>query len=911
MSEITYKQQEYYSIETIEERLSQALGSDEWNNIKKTDLGQNLLKLGANIVHMDAMAFFTGLDQMFKSTVTLKGYLEEIAKSKGVIPRTYISANLTLSLYSKASIRSFLPMDLSLKVGGKTFYNVGDTTIGQSGNPATLVMYEGSAVREASEAGRPLGSSWSYTQFKAVQSEKIGDRVVRKFIVLPREVYVDSIIVESSVSWDVPFLRWNQVKTWYGVRQTDRAWKLGKDYLGRYIIEFGDGVYGREYPTSEIVGVRYVLSGGSGVEIDDYTNLKLYNQDVNEVTGDFVLGGVSNVVDGQSEVNTTDLHLEIEAADNTRDSLITEDDHQNYLEGRADVLYASVKAERHANPPNLEYFNTVKYAIKPNADGGTFNDADIQLYLGKNGLKTVEYASTQVKRANFNVVIAFSSLAGYTASGIQSQIQSIVETDLSWSGLGFNETISEERIYSLIKDIEGLDVSSVEISVEYIYTNELTGGVEFNFNSGDVIPLRFYPRRFRLYMDSDIFIEGVTARDNGLGYLYGDVEGRERFNWSATGLPANSFTVGDLMLMGQGTNKFSLVDLRKSVGGVSTIEFLSTPTASCWCDRYNEILTVESVGSGNYRIRSYAFPDSFLDMEGFNYVQLSSNYAYTGVTKESPLTHPTGTTTPAAVTYFDSYVYIAWNVTSGNKRLYRYRIMNGAIEAADSTYNSIGYLELSSKEIRSITSMDNAFSDGANVLAIATGGTTNQSGMDVVLDFDIADECVFEQDFFRASIEGQYTLGMGWFGTAFVAGSLYAIMNGADTGGVSVMVKLYSMNADGTCVIKVLSDDSITGLTNIVYSIFNAEANVFGFSVDEYNLYKVGFDDINTPPVLRAGNGAGDLTSIAEIAQIRYDLQELIFSMSITGSLKYESENDLSFVDEEMPILSDLIIYSK
>jgi len=195
-----FKQKDYYNLSEIEARLANTLSSEEWENIKKTDIGQNLLRVGANIVHLDAMAFFTGLDQMFKSTVTMSGYLEEIAKSKGIVPKTYISANITLSLYSLASTRSFLPMDFSVQVGGNTFYNVGDVTIGQSSNPTTLVVYEGSVVREASEAGRPQGSSWTYSQFGAVQSERIGDRVVRKYIILPRETYVDSVIVESGVS---------------------------------------------------------------------------------------------------------------------------------------------------------------------------------------------------------------------------------------------------------------------------------------------------------------------------------------------------------------------------------------------------------------------------------------------------------------------------------------------------------------------------------------------------------------------------------------------------------------------------------------------------------------------------------------------------------------------------------------
>lgn len=900
---IKYKQEEYYDINAIEERLSKALGSDSWENIKKTDLGQNLIAFGANVVHMDAMAFFTGLNQMFKSTVSLQGYLEEIAKSKGVIPKTYISANLTITLYAKTSIQSFLPMDLSLKVGGKTFYNVDDVTIGTSTSPTTVVLYEGNVVREASSAGRPAGNSWSYTQFKAVQSEKIGDRVVRKYIILPREVFVDSIIVESSVSWDVPFLRWNRVKTWYGVRQSDRAWKLGKDYLGRYIIEFGDGVYGREYPTSEIVGIRYILSGGSGIQVADFAGIKLYKQDINDVSESFVIGGVSDLVDGQSEVNMGDLHLEIEESDNARESLITEDDHKNYLESRADVLYANIKAERHSNPPNIKYFNTVRYFVKPNSDGGTFNNSDILNVLGKRGLKTVEYENIPAKRTNFNVTVVFRALAGFIPSAVQSQIQSVISQEFDWSGLGFNETISEERVYSLIKDVQGLDLQSLDVSVEYVKTNELNGSNLFVFHTNEVVPLRFYPKRFRLFLDSDSLV--MSARDNGAGALYGDVKNRERF-YMTTMTESNTFGVGGLVLIGSGTSEFFAIDVRKAEGGVSKVVFPSNVSASCWCDRYNEIVTLENVSG--WKIRAYSFPESFLDIEGFNYVQLSDVYTFSMPSKEIALSTPAGAVGVYAVTYFDGYIYVVWQMGSGNHRLYRYRVMSSSIDTEDLNYNGVGYLDLSEKPVVSIIAVDSGLSNGSSVLVISTEGVSGESGLDVVVDFDLSDECVFELDFFRDSVAAQFTLPVSWGGLSTSNGYVYSVVSSLDFSN-PVLVRLGSMGNDGSCVIKILSDDSVAGLVSAVYSIYNAVADVFAYSKTEYKLYKVGFDGSQVPPIVRAGQGSGDLTSVAKLADIRYDILQLVFASTVTGTLRYESETDLAFVDEEMSVLGELIIY--
>ena len=111
-------QQDYYSVDEIVARLQPVLGSDEWEQLKATDLGQSLLRTGANIVHQDAMAFFIGLNEFFLSTNTMSGYLEEIAKSNGVIPETYQSANLTITLYSNSEAKSYAPMDFSFSFGG-------------------------------------------------------------------------------------------------------------------------------------------------------------------------------------------------------------------------------------------------------------------------------------------------------------------------------------------------------------------------------------------------------------------------------------------------------------------------------------------------------------------------------------------------------------------------------------------------------------------------------------------------------------------------------------------------------------------------------------------------------------------------------------------------------------------------
>lgn len=895
------KQEEYYSISAISARLSEALGSDEWTSIKATDLGQALIAWASNVVYMDAQAFFLGLNQMLKSTVTQQGYLEEIAKSRGVIPKTYISANLTVILRSATNSKTYLPLDFCIEVGGKKFYNITDITIPNT--PTTIILYEGSAIREASQAGTPSFNLWSYTKFKAPQSEKVGDKIVRRYILLPRETFTDSIVVETGSSFVLSFVRWTETDSWYGVSQTSRVWKLRKDFLGRYIVEFGDGVYGREFPVDDIVGIRYLVSGGSGITITDFSSYKLRYQDVQDITSTFIVTSVSNLVDGSSEINMADLHLEIERKENTRESLVRKQDYINYLEGRSDVLSASVKAERDEDPPNIEYFNTVTYAIKANTEAGNFNDAEIQAEFARIGLDTVEFKNIVAKRNKFNVNVEFSPLTGYVAATVQNDIQGILDSAFAWENLGFEEIISESRVYNLIKDVEGLDLDSLVVTVEAVYTDESSGVTEFDWVDGNIINLKFYPKRFRLFVDSDILNIGTVARDNGLGSLYGDVAGVEKFDFANTNPSACSMLFGNLLMIGAGDSAtLNLIDLRKDVGAVSKITFKATVNAITWCDKYNEIITLED--STGYKLRAYSFPSSFFDADSFSYIQIQDVYTYADYTHTLSLTPPSGFTIIQAIQYFDNYIYVIWQEAGGATSLFRYRITQSGIEAFDATYE----IALDTTKVyANMAVAEGVYSTAKNVLYLCAALVGTESGIDAIIDFDITDDATFEKNFLGTSIAAVYT-GINWKGISTDGTNIYGALTSTETT-TTIILKMYSITEAGACNLKALSNTSMTEMTCALYDIYASVQKVYFYNADDFKFYYVGSNATAEAPTERAGTTTGDVASITKLATIHYDMLTCEFDETVTNAtLRYEAETNLEYQNEELAIVNDVTV---
>lgn len=908
---VEFKQQDFYDIDAIQERLSAVLGSDAWQNLQNTDIGKQLIQVCANTIHLDAMAFFNGLNQVFKSTVSEKGYLEEIAKSKGVIPRTYTSATLSVSIvYNITSEANYAPMDLSVEVQGKRFYNIVDVKLIQN-TPQVITLHEGQVVREANTGGKPSAFAWSYGVQATIQSELVGNKEVRKYLILPTNVLVDSITVDSAINFSSPQTRWGKTESWFDNNQTSRVWKLGKDYVGRYLVNFGDGVYGRKYVTTEIMGIKYLLSSGAGVSVTNYNTVKVYSQDVYDVSGNYTVS-VIGFADGASEISLSDLAQEIEVSENKRKALIQDTDYENYLESRSDVLFASVQTERKNSPPNIEFFNTVKYCIKPIAENSGYNDADIQEYLTKHGLETVDFMNMPTEKAKFSLGIQFGVLTGYTFATVQSAIQTIVEGAFTWNTLGFGEVITYERVFALISGVEGLNLSTLNIQVFYIDTDKDTGDTELTVHENDLVTLRFYPKRFRLYIKSTDFT--TDARDDSNGNIYGDIAGGEAFDVTdKLNMMRTSTNIGGMVVLGTGSVP-KLIDLRKATGGVSNVQTGYNVVCSTWCETYKELLSIEVATTP--RIRAYNVQDGFVEIGGRVYLQNVSDYTFRTSTKELNIGSLPAGTSIACCTYLDNYLYIAFTVDSAASFIKRYHITNTDI-VEDTYYNDgVGFITLSGKPVLQMVGTMYGFNTGKAVLYMVTdnSGAPTESGLDIITEVNDTIHCNYEPDFFNGDAHDVFATkgytGITWGGISTDGQNLYCVLDCTESNNKTKIVKLYSMSDIGLFNIVDLSDNSIEGLCGPVFYLYNGVAKVYAYSTGMFNYYSVPYNGNVSVPVKRAGqNVTGNSTSIVKVGELYYDTMTLKYLKDMVCTLMYEVEDEtLTFSSVEIVSLDSLEI---
>lgn len=889
---MSFVQSDFYDVETIKTRLSQALSTEEWENIKQTDLGQALLAFGANVIHQEAMAFYTGFDQFFKSTVTLKGYLEALAKSSGVVPKTFSSASLSLTLTASQN-RTYGPLDFSAEVSGTRFFNLSDITISTS--PTTIVLYEGVVVREASSAGITPFYSWSYSQMSAPISVLVGSQVIRKYVVLPDNIFLISLIVESTPALNIVPVRWIKVDSWFDQTAISKAYVLEKDYLGRYKVVFGDGIYGLPYPSSEIVIVRYLLSQGANVSISDYntSNIKIYNQDFSEITSLFTVSSSSTFSPGFSEINFDDLKLEIEQKQSSRDVLVRLEEYENYLIGRSDVLAAVVIAERDADPPNVEYFNTVRYACKPTVEGVLFNNTDIQNYFSRYGLETVDFMKTDPLIGLFNVQILVTALPGYSIGTVVASVTSILTDAFSWNSLGFQEKLTTSRIYNLLAGIEGINLASLEITVYPIYTDTTTGVIEFDYTNANVIYLPFIPRRYKIFVECDEFGPIANRRDNGMGYIYGDFVGEERLTNTNVTAP-NFLNISNMLFICNGSTTGRLIDLRNSQGATSSLTFSNNVFGIAWDSYYKRLISVES-NTGTYYIRTMPLPNEVFDPEGYTYLQLNPIVPLTSHTIDFNVTPPANTDGVSAIVYYGFYIYILWHLSSGNHRIVRYRVTQSAIDTADALWgNGSGYIETSTKDYYGGAVIENIFYD-EDVLFLAS-----ESGIDAIRDFNTIIPS-YQSDFFNDATK---YVGIS---ADNVNKALYVTVSMA----YDVTEKITAISVSGTGTVRVLSNGSIVNLVGGALVTSNDEIKYYVCSTSRHIVCSSNYDDSGEPMVLRAGqNGsAGTTNSIQELAVVNYPIKQIDFSKSVTNCKVYfVPEDEVEYVGFQMPILNLLSV---
>lgn len=485
-------QEDYYDIEKIKERLSNKLITDEWSNIKTTDVGQRILDYGAEIVHMLSIAFFSSVDEMFEVSANTVGYLEAIGKPLNIIPENFTSGSISIELKNiSASQKSYPAMQFYVLIDGHTFYAIEPFSI-DVGETKLIQFYQGTPVRYTTAydefQGAYSGYDIGYVEMPTPGEIVIGTQVVQKFIKLAYNTFLLSILVETADGAIDPRTKWAETDTFYSQDLNSYVYRKNIDYLGDYQVVFGDGVYGKAYPNQEVLFITFLLSDGNQAIPTDFTDLKFFNLD-SEVTGYFSVESQSTFVEGLSAQDFNDYKKRIELKRVTRQNLVRIPDYENYLDGRPDVLFSKVQAERHVDPPDINMFNVIKVSIKPITSTSGYSITDMFAYFGEYGLETVEYSEESFIWQKFKLYIKVGILPDFDSVSVMSQIQSTLETEYDWNKLGYDEVLSVGSVIANFLSVDGWDHDNIIVYVQLLYTNPATGDNIFSFVPAEVVNL--------------------------------------------------------------------------------------------------------------------------------------------------------------------------------------------------------------------------------------------------------------------------------------------------------------------------------------------------------------------------------------------------------------------------------------
>ncbi len=889
---------DFYEIAAIKDRLAAKLNSGEWPNIKNTDLGQALLAFGANVVNQEALAFFTAMEQMFLSTCTEQGYMEAIAKNYGIVAETYQSAHINVAMRFSAD-KTFDPHDLCVSFGDFRFYNI-DTLTFTSGVEQTVVLYEGTVVRQSSVIHTPPGKQWTYSQLPAAVTRTLGSQNLQRYLIIPKAAYVPSISVSVAANTTAQTLYWQRVDNWFGYGEYDRIYVIEKDYVGRYWVVFGDGEFGASYPLDQVVNLRYLISNGSNAEISDFSDYVVFEQDYYDITGSVYIpeGGISSLTAGSDAVDIVSLREAIYNKQSSYQRLVRIDDYRSYLNSRTDVLDSVVLSERDINPPNQEMFNVLLYSVKPLTESSSVNIGEIQNYVAKYGLQTVEFRYTPVEFVKFNIWLQLSALSGYNASSLLASASSVLNSTYSWDSIGFNEIINSQKVMSEMLSIEGIDFTRFVSTVEAVYTDAANGQSEFDFGDTSVALLPFYPKRYGLALTSAEFAGVPNNRcfDDGNGVILGDFAGQEAFSAFATGSTGVTAMTGTgVMLICNGTASLRIMDTLRSSGAVSTVT-MSHAISVVHYDSGNDIIYGLTFGATPV-LRSWHLNRSQVTQENPAYLQKQESPSLTltdSVNLSTTIT--TGMSRLVGCKYFNGYVYILVNYTTGVSRLYRYSAAaDGTLgDTYDTAYGAVNLLDRDYSDFEIVKSQ---YGDATN-----TVWAVHAAGLDIVDDFD-------------TSPETPRLVHADTGGLALTAGRNHEVYYG--TSG-SEVVRVYGLARGGTPQTTTLTTAANGSVLDLEYFLDPNDPLATGrlhfVNLGNNTISKIASETESQTPTLRAGQAGvtAAADSIYRAATVDYLAPSVTFSTPVSGcTLAYQVDGDLSTFGMQLAVANVINVSEK
>lgn len=503
-----------------------------------------LLDILAYNTHYNAYLANMLVNEMFLDSAVKRSSAVSIAKHLGYTPRSARGA--TASIDVTVNNPTGLPPSLSLPryttftsdINGTVFnfLTVTDYTASRSGSTYVFSDVE---IKEG-----------SYQEYRFAVSD---NSPTKKYEIPAQNIDTTTLLVTvQNSATDTTTFTYNLTTDITGLDGESKVFYLEQNPFGRYEINFGDGILGKQLSVGNIILVRYLVSSGTGANVSN-----LYDQ---SFTAAAPIGGSSSVtVDvnsnstgGANEETISEIKFNAPRVNSSKNRAVTSSDYESLLVAQVPEAEAvSVWGGEENDPP---YYGRVLISLKP-YEGFIISDNTKSIIINsllKNKNVTTIYpvfVDPEYLYTRFTAGVTYNSRTTTLSSdGIKNLISTGINTFFNVNLNRFNKTFYASQLSKYLMELNS-SILSVSLEVGLQVRIEPTLNSENNYTGTSSI--KYYNKLHPNQFSSTAFYVNVSGSST-LVYLQ-DRASSNPPDYNGTGVIGMYSTSNDTLITNVGT----------------------------------------------------------------------------------------------------------------------------------------------------------------------------------------------------------------------------------------------------------------------------------------------------------------------------------------------------------------------
>lgn len=418
-----------------------------------------LLDILAYNTHYNAYLANMLVNEMFLDSAVKRSSAVSIAKHLGYTPRSArgATANLDITVNNPTGLPSTLTLPrytaFVTNING-TSYNFLTTSDHTATRAGSSYLFEDIVVTEG-----------YYQEFRYVVSDV---SATKKYEIPQLNIDTTTLLVTvQNSATDTTTYTYNQTTDITELTGESKVFFIEQNALGKYELNFGDGIIGKQLSIGNIITVRYLVSSGSGANVSS-----LYTQSFTAATSIEGSSSVSVVVNsnsigGAEEETLSEIKFNAPKANSAKNRAVTSGDYEALLIANVPEAEAVTTWGGEDNVP--PYYGKILICLKP-YEGFVISELT-KTNIVNNLLKTKNVATInpvfidpEYIYARFSVDVRYDSrTTTLTSDGIKTLISNGITNYFSVNLNKFNKTFYASQ---LIKYLMELNSSILSVSFE-------------------------------------------------------------------------------------------------------------------------------------------------------------------------------------------------------------------------------------------------------------------------------------------------------------------------------------------------------------------------------------------------------------------------------------------------------------